>query len=138
MGYELHIQRPLHTDPKLAADGERMPITLQEWQSAVRATPGVRLAEGPWPVTDGSGQVISFEPNKGGDVEVFDPVENTWIRAFWWSPATNSIHLGGRLFLDDEFGPVYKAAVTLAKHLGGGARLVGDDGESCDWGGRVA
>jgi hypothetical protein len=132
MGYEIYIQRPLHTDPKLAADGERIPITLQEWQNAVRATPGVRLADGPWPVTDDSGQVIRFEPNYGGDVEVFEPAENKWIRAFWWSSANNIIHLSGDLFLDDEFAPVYKAAIALTKHLGGGARLVGDNGETYD------
>lgn len=132
MGYELHIQRPLHTDPKLASDGHRTPISLEEWQNAVRATPGVRLAEGPWPMTDGSGRVISHQSNSGGDVEVFDPAESRWVRALWWSPATNTIDLSGRLFLDDEFGPVYEAAVALTKCLGGGARLVGDDGETYD------
>ena len=87
MAYELHIER-LGKDK----DGETIPITLEEWKSAVAATPGVRLcAPGIRTVTMPDGASLNL-PVGDGDVEVSFPDEQAWQAVFRWHAGAASFN----------------------------------------------
>ncbi len=111
MGYEIHIKR----DP---------PLTLDEWNSAVLCTEGVRL--------DPSG-TSAVNPLTGDRVFVQGTEGNARIKigSDWWSCFRWS-HKGYVSFRPSEtfFDPddvVRQIAKSLAIRLG--AQLTGDDGE---------
>src|SRR5437762_1505330 len=67
VAYELHIERLPLTD-----EGERTPISSDEWKAALSATEGVRLCPpGAHTITNPkTGEVISI-PRRDGDAEVY-------------------------------------------------------------------
>ena len=115
MGY-IHIERPD------SADGRRVLIPLDEWQRAVAATPGVRLAVGDEirPSRFAKGGEIRIH-NSGGNAETFFPKESSWRVVFRWSRGRVSFGVV------PQTSPVWQAARSLAGELH--AKLVGDEGE---------
>src|SRR5438309_2657802 len=111
MGYEIHIER----DP---------PLTLQEWQSAVQTTEGVRLnPSGSSATNPRTGEVISIG---GGEGDSQLRVEGEWLSCFRWRPSGSVVFKAGNRFTDPS-SPVRQAARELARKLG--AKGVGDEGE---------
>ena len=55
MGYGLHIERR-------TSDGTKLPISLEEWLTAVEQTPGIRLADGPLQVVVPVAERVGLKP----------------------------------------------------------------------------
>jgi hypothetical protein len=126
MAYDLHIER-LGEDK----DGESIPIPLEEWKTAVAATPGVRLpAPGVRQETAPDGSTFNL-PIQDGDVEVLFPDKNEWEYVFRWRKSIGTAAFNSRSFdPGDSSHPVWAAAVAIASRLH--ASIRGDDGESYD------
>ena len=123
MPYELHIER-LGKDKH----GEAIPIPLEEWKTAVAATPGVRLClPGVRKLIAPDGASINI-PVQDGDLEVSFSDEQAWQAVFRWHNGAASF--SARFDPGDSSHPVWVAAVALASRLG--AAIRGDDGESYD------
>jgi hypothetical protein len=115
MSYDIHIRR---TDRD---------INLEEWQSAVRQTSGVRLISGDVPLgTTLQGQAITVK-SSGGDAELFQPDVDRWVPAFQWRSSDGEAVFAARGDFDDRSSPIRTAARQLASILS--AQLVGDEGE---------
>jgi hypothetical protein len=124
MAYQLHIERlPLNDE------GEPTPILLEEWKSALAATPGVRLCAQGADTTSNpkTGEVISI-PRRDGDAEVYFSADGAWRSVFRWFEG--AAHLNARFEPGDSSHPVWVAAVALAGRLGAVVR--GDNGEVYD------
>ena len=124
MAYTLHIEKS-----EVGSDGERMPISFEDWKNAVSMTEGVRLCEpGSNTVTNpATGAVISI-PRREGDTEVYFPNEQTWRAVFHWYKGAADFN--SRFDPGDLAHPVWAAAVALASRLG--VVIQGDDGERYD------
>ena len=121
MAYELHIQiLPIKRDNKV-------PISLEDWKSAVLATREVRLcSSGTSNVTNPqTGEIITIQKREG-EAEVYFPKQDTWIAAFRWS--RGAIHFNARFNADESSNPVWIVATALAEKLE--ASIQGDEGQT--------
>ncbi|MCJ2182049.1 hypothetical protein MTR62_04930 [Novosphingobium sp. 1949] len=75
----LHIMRK-------APSGERRPIGLPEWKSALDHYEDLRLAHGDAEKLNPVTHAIISLPNRGGDAEIWRPDCQEWLRVFWYSP----------------------------------------------------
>jgi hypothetical protein len=126
MGYSIHIQRGNENGESYDDDGSIVnPISLSEWKAAVEKTPGVRLASGDWVIVNPHTGATIRVPNKGGDAEVYFPIESEWIRVYSWSGG--AIEFRGLPSFEHSDDPLRIATYLLATALD--ARIVGDDGE---------
>ena len=118
MAYDLHIER-----------AEDLPIALSEWRAAVESTDGVRLfAATAHTITNPkTGEVIRIGAREG-DTEVLFP-DGEWHSVFRWRG--ESAVFAARFDPTETSHPVWRAAVSLATHLG--AMIRGDEGEICDF-----
>jgi hypothetical protein len=122
MAYMIHITR----NPEWDEDGPA--ITLAEWQSAVAAMDGVRLAEGDYSVRlPETGQTFVLR-NNGGDADLHHPHVNEWRRTFRFD--AESIQFRGPEDFDNPANHLRQVACRLAAALG--AVVCGDDGEIYD------
>ena len=119
MGYEIHIERR-------DGDEQRLPIALKEWQNAVGATDGVRMAQGDSHVVNPRTGEIVTSPNSGGDAEMLFAANGEWVRVFHWHPPGRASFRATAAF-DDENSDISRIARELAARLS--AVLIGDDGE---------
>jgi hypothetical protein len=117
MGYEIHIRRDDESE-----------IGLDEWRAAVAAIDGMRLASGDAFARNPRTNAKIRIPTQGGDVEVFFPECDAWVRCLSWSHGRISF----RPPVDFANPTCWFrwALAALATQLG--ARLVGDDGEVYD------
>jgi len=118
MAYDLHIER-----------ADERPIALSEWRGAVEATEGVRLfAAAAHTITNPkTGEVISIGA-RDGDAEVLFP-GGEWHSVFRWRG--ESAVFAARFDPTETSHPVWRAAVSLATHLG--AVIRGDEGDAYDF-----
>jgi hypothetical protein len=118
MAYDLHIER-----------AEDLPISLSEWRTVVESTDGVRLfAATAHTVTNPkTGEVISIGAREG-DTDVLFPDEE-WHPVFRWRG--ESAVFAAQFDPTETSHPVWRAAVSLATHLG--AVIRGDEGEIYDF-----
>lgn len=79
MSSTLHIQRRTQ-------DGERREIALEEWKNVVRTFDDLRLSDGDAQQINPITKEIVSMPNRGGDVEIWRPDCEDWLRVFWYSP----------------------------------------------------
>lgn len=105
----LHIERQ-------DGSGHRKAIGLDEWTAAVKATQGVRMANGDAAAADPVNKEMVVLPNRGGDVEVFRKDCRKWLRALFWTPD------GTVRFVEPEMkeDPILPLASELAGKLGAG------------------
>lgn len=75
----LHIQRKDH-------DGALAMIDLEDWKKAVATIEDLRLADGDAQQINPRTHEIVSMPNRGGDVEIWRPDCEDWLRVFWYSP----------------------------------------------------
>ena len=109
MAYQLHIVRD-------------QSLTLDEWISAVQATPALRLDDSAQSaINPNTGEVISVG-GREGDVAI--SLQGKWVKVFNWRNGDVSFPVRGDLSRND---PVAMAAFALARHLG--AVIRGDEGE---------
>ena len=110
MAYVLYIERR-------GGDGALSPITLQEWQTAVRESEGVRLSRHPVMARNPkTGEKIPL-PYAGEDAAVHIEAEGKWIRVFhWFKPGR--IRLSAPLGFDKPDSEIGHAARALAAKLG--------------------
>jgi hypothetical protein len=80
MAYNLHIERR-----GASSDLDLIPISLEEWQTAISIIDGVRLFTGKAHTIANpkTGELISF-PKSDGDAEIFFPAEKRWHLVFRW------------------------------------------------------
>jgi hypothetical protein len=97
------------------------------WKRAVDETDGVRLADIPDTVMQGSGVEIRIA-GSDLDAEIFYSVDAKWIRSLFWSGSKASIN--ARFEPGDKSSPAWKIVSALASRLRG--TVVGDDGEIYD------
>lgn len=119
MAYSIHIAR--HDKA-----GNREPIDVREWVSAVNALDGVRLVSGDVAASNPvSGEHI-FIKSDGADAELHDEQQNAWLPVFRWSKR-GSVSFNAPSDFDEATSRVRMVAGKLARNLS--AELVGDEGE---------
>lgn len=125
MAYELHIER-------LAVASEvNLPISFEEWRSAVATVPGVRpFAETFHVFTVPNNGATVRTPAGEGDAEVYFPNEQTWHSVFRMRAGVPVISFNAWFEPGDKTNPVWVAATALASLLG--ASIRGDEGEDYD------
>ena len=120
MAYEIHIRR-------LDAEGNSLPISLDEWHAAIDAVASVRRASGDTIIQNPTtGEVIGIR-NSGGDAEVFDQMQQSWNRSLYWTRA-GEISFRAPDGFDEPNHHLRKVVHDLAHALG--AITMGDDGET--------
>jgi hypothetical protein len=110
MAYVLYIERR-------GPDGALSPITLQEWQIAVRESEGVRLSRHPVMARNPkTGEKFPL-PYAGEDAAVHSETEGKWIRVFhWFKPGR--IRFSAPLGFDKQDSEIGVVARALAAKLG--------------------
>ncbi|MCG8601135.1 MAG: hypothetical protein MI807_13410 [Verrucomicrobiales bacterium] len=121
MGYSLYIER------------ENSPIPTEEWEAAVDATDGIRLASRDKETVTNpkTGEAISIKMNTF-DVELFLPEMDQWILAIMWSEdrgfgSFNARGISAATDFGDLDDPGWKAISSLARALS--AQIRGEEGE---------
>ena len=115
MAHIFHIEREGH-------GGNPQPISLPEWTEVVARVEGVRMAHGDACAINPLTEDRIVIPNRGGDVELFRPDCQQWMRALWWTPE-GTVRFAAPATDED---PVVQTAKVLAAQLE--ARVVDDDG----------
>lgn len=124
------MTRTLHIGREML-DGDARPIALPELKEAVERVEGARMAQGDACAVNPLTKERIIIPNRGGDVEIFRPDCQCWLRALWWTP-------GGIIRFaapESNTDPVTAIARALASELD--ARVLDDQDMVVDGGSRL-